>query len=227
MKLLKLLLIAGMALSLNAAKLEGPDENGRLYDTAYFDVKADAQSPVLDLIGYSKRTGTFDWSKIYTQLKTFNADIVEYKIKTRVEIPAEITTDSIYVTVGDNFYFNVSSGGNWSEAEILTKTVETKSSGRTAVINFTTTVNDEKLTSGNAILAKTKKDNFGSKYIDLEMTFKIDDSGEKLASHKTYMATVVAKNLGPKFDTIKIKVAPKSRSFQSQWVEPKIYVMND
>jgi hypothetical protein len=229
MKILNLLLAAGMAMSLNAAKLAGPDENGRLYNTAYFDIKADTQSPVFDVIGYSKRAGTFNWSKLYKQLENFNADTVEYNIKTRIEIPNDIKTSSVYVTIGDNFSYILTSGGNWSENEELEVTTETKSSSSRSRIYLNTKVNGKTIASGSSILATVKKDDFANNYVDLEISFNIDlcDDKDYIPTHKKHMSTVVAKNIGAKFDSIKIKVAPKSRTFQSKWVEPKIYVMDE
>jgi hypothetical protein len=60
------------------------------------------------------------------------------------------------------------------------------------------------------------------------MTFTVDmPDGKFIASSQEKIAGVIKNNLASKFDTIKIKVAPKSRTFQSKWVEPKIYVMDE
>lgn len=218
-----------MAMSLNAAKLKGPDENGRLYNTAYFDIKADTQSPVFDVISYSKRSGTFDWSKLYNQLSSFNADKIEYTIKTRVEIPSEFTTNEVYITIGNTFYFNLTSGGNWKESESLSETTKEASTDYYTVLLLTSSANDTKIASSNSILVKTKKDTFGNRYTDLEIKFIVDmvDGTDYIPSHRKHLAAVVSKNIGAKLEAIKIKVAPKSRTFQNKWVEPKIYVMDE
>ena len=48
-------------LNLYAAKVvtSEPDENGRLYNTAYFDIKPKGAAAVYDVITYTKRPKTF------------------------------------------------------------------------------------------------------------------------------------------------------------------------
>jgi hypothetical protein len=162
MKILNLLLAAGMAMSLNAAKLTGPDDNGRLYNTGYLDIKSNTQSPVYDVISYSKRTGTFNWEKIYTLLHSFNADKMEFILKTRVQIPQDITTPEVYLSVGENFYFQYRTNNGCCYAlSADTKffaTKEIESSKSESFVSLSTKINEQLMQSGTSILSKTKKD---------------------------------------------------------------------
>ena len=214
MKLLKLLLIAGMALSLNAAKLTGPDENGRLYNTAYFDITVDGQSPILDVISYSKRVGTFDWSKLDKQIKSIKTHM-KFKIATRVQIPSEFKTNSVYITVGDIYGFRVD-GSNFNPRD-------DKQFSNDAIFELLVTANDSKFIGSSSILTPVKKDEFGNSYVELNLMFNV------IVGSSSYTATYpqYKKNIASKLAEIKIKVAPKSRTFQSKWVEPKIYVMDE
>ncbi len=231
-KIMMIAIIFIATLNLQAAKVAGPDENGRLYNTAYLDIKSDTQAPVYDIIGYSKRAGTFNWEKIYNSLGAFNADRIEYIVKTRIEIPKDILTNDVYITVGKNFYMRTKTNNgccsDLSKSTKLYPTTEIKSGSSESFISLTTKINKQAIQSSTAILTKTKKDTFGNRYVDLEIIFLVDIADKKyVASSKERIGMVVKNNLYSKLDTIKIKVAPKSRTFQSKWVEPKIYVMDE
>ena len=230
----KMILIIAMmfvALNLQAGKVTGPDDNGRIYNTAYFDVKSDTQATVYDVITYSKRAGTFNWEKVYKSLHNFNADKIEYIIKTRIEVPQDITTPSVYITIGDNYYFRyLTDNGQYSTPEEDTKlkpTSEEESWNYSSLIVLSTKINDQAIQSGTVILTKTKKDTFGNRYVDLEISFFLDVADKGKATSRKIIGTIVKNNLSSKLDTIKIKIAPKSRTFQSKWVEPKIYVLDE
>lgn len=231
-KIVLIVAIAIASLNLYAAKINIPDDNGRIYNTAYFDIKSDTQSPVYDVINYSKRAGTFDWEKIYASLSNFNADKIEYIIKTRLEVPSDITTPEVYITVGENFNFRyLTTGSNYSAVKVdgkLEPTTKTESRGSHSLIVLNTKIGEQHIKSGTTILSKTKNDSFGNRYVDLELSFLLDVADEEYAAKtREVIGTVIKNNLSSKLDTIKIKVAPKSRTFQSKWVEPKIYVLDE
>lgn len=229
-KLFKGLLLAGiLASSVSAAKVATADEFGRLYNTAYFDIKTDKQSPVFDIIGYSKRAGTFDWTKLYNVLSTVDADKIEFKVSARVEVPQGITTDDVYISTGENIVFQKENCCKLREKITLSNTSMTKSSSSRSVFLFSTLFNDNKITTGNALLTKSKNDNFGNRYVDLALVMTVDMADDKdyIPSTKANLQSVIKHNFDKFLSGIKIKVAPKSRTFQNKWVEPKIYVMDE
>jgi len=224
-KIVLVMAILFASLSLNAAKMAGPDENGRIYNTAYFDILTDVQSPVLGVISYSKRAGGFDWTKLNENLANFSANQVTYKVTGRIEIPSSIETDSVYVSLGKNIKF-------WNATCCDSEYTETcnylKNKSRT-VFKLSSAINGKEVLASDAILAKTKKDAFGGKYVEFEIKFYI-----MLASDKDYRRKVKAKilklfnkNFNQYFSNFKIQVAPKSRTYDSKWVEPKIYVLDE
>ena len=226
MKLLKLLLIAGMALSLNAAKLTGPDDNGRLYNTAYFDTVPEGGSPILGTINYSKRVGTFDWSLLSKDIKNLHSN-AKFKISTRIEIPSEITTNEVYLTIGETYNFMYKNDSAYVGLAEGLDPMPTWSGKQDTGVQYalSTKFNDKVHASSDVFLSKLKKDAFGNNYVDLVLEFKI------LMTTSAVRVPLVPKSFDtlivPLLSQIKIKVAPKSRTYQSKWIEPKIYVMDE
>jgi len=231
-KMILVMAILFASLNLYAAKAvtSEPDENGRLYSTAYFDIKPEGAAAVYDVINYTKRPKTFDWEKMYSVLKVFKGDKIELVITTRVEIPAEITTNQVYLTIGKTYYYNMTvdhaccnQPEKWYGAQ---NSKVKKSSAGKGLYTFTTSINNKAMNGTDSMLVKTKKDAFGNKYVDLKINFKVDlqDSSEKL-----YFSPDrdIRKAFSKLFENISIKVAPKSRTFQNKWQNPKIYVLDE
>ena len=231
----KIILIVGMifvTLNLYAAKAvtATADDNGRLYNTAFFDIKPEGTSAVYDVIGYTKRPKTFNWEKMYKVLENFKGDKIELVISTRVEIPADITTDSVYITTGETYYLNTQIDHSCCGNKKITSKENlkrTKSDNSRGYYNLSTFINDKKMEGTNSKLVKTKKDAFGNKYIDLKISFKVDlqDKG----SDYIYFTPDhdVRLTFSKLFEEITVQVAPKSRTYQSKWVYPNLYVMDE
>jgi len=220
-KIVLVMAILFASLNLNAAKMAGPDENGRIYNTAYFDVISGDQPPVLDVITYSKRVGTFDWSKLMKQMETSQSKIVKIKITARIEVPHEIKTDKVYVTEGE-FYKLLKTLKDYSwKTEWHNKPSFTYSDSNPLNIRVQTFWNDKLQSAQDVLLVQTKKDAFGNKYVDYKLVIEFADYNKY--KNNDYMA----RTYKTEFEKIKFKIAPKSRTFQSKWVEPKIYVLDE
>lgn len=230
-KIVLVMAILFASLSLNAAKAitVEPDENGRLYSTAYFDIKPEGASAVYDVITYTKRPKTFHWEKLYEVLKSFKGDKLELDITTRVEIPADITTNSVYVTIGKTYYFHIGLD-HWSDKKkaptVKDQTKQTKSDSSTALYTFKTSLNGKPMSGSDSMLVKTKKDAFGSNYVDLKISFYMDLQDDDDYLHFTPEYDV-RRAFSKLLDGVSIKVAPKSRTFQNKWQNPKIYVLDE
>ena len=221
------LIIAIFFASLNlygAKVVSGPDENGRLYNTAYFDIETDVQPVVLGSIKYSKRAG-FDWSEMYKSLDNFTANSATYKISGRIEIPKSIKTKKVYVTLGENIKF-------WKQLcctfNKLSSTDILKANSNKTRIKLSTFVNGIEMLASSDILTETKNDNFGSRYVEFEIKLIINVATDKDYSSdvKARMGKIIRK-FNDTFKAVKIQVAPKSRSYKSKWVSANIYVMDD
>jgi len=230
-KIILVMAILFANLNLYAAKAltVEPDENGRLYSTAYFDIKPEGASAVYDVITYTKRPKSFNWEKFYTALKSFKGDKLELVISTRVEIPADITTSSVYITIGKTYYFYIGLD-HWSDKKKAPTRKEftkmTKSDNSTALYKFTTSLNEKVMSGSDSMLVKTKKDAFGNNYVDLKINFYMDlqDSSNYIHFTPEYD---VRRAFSKLFENVSIKVAPKSRTFQNKWQNPKIYVLDE
>ena len=225
----KILLIVAMifvTLNLHAAKAttNGPDENGRLYGHAFFDIETDVQSPVLGAIKYSKRAG-FDWNELFKNLKTLTANTVTYKVSGRIEIPKNISSEKVYITLGKDIKF-------WKKtaccgAAGMSNTNDMKATYNDSVFKLTTFINGEEMLASSDILTNTKDDGFGARYVEYEIRLFINIDKTK------YAATVQSKmykyisSLNNTFKSVKLQAAPKSRSYKNKWVNTNIYVMDD
>jgi len=226
-KIVLVMAILFASLNLNAAKVAGPDENGRLYNTAYFDVSPVGGSPILGTISYSKRIGTYDWSKLNNQINNLKQSAT-FKISTRVEVPSSIETNDIYITTGkiytfssyNEFYYR-----SWKKPLYQITKWKGKRKDEQVQYLLLTKVNNKAQSSTDITLAKTKKDDFGNRYVNLTLEFTILFPTE--ASHLEGSKNQFVSNILPLLKEIKIKVAPKSRTYESKWVEPKIYVLDE
>jgi len=222
-KIVLVMAILFASLNLQAAKVAGPDENGRIYNTAYFDVLSGDQPPVLDVITYSKRIGTFDWLKLMKQMDTSKSKIVKIRISTRIEVPSEIKTDKVYVTEGE-FYNDLSTlrfVGGANKGKWYNNPSFKYDQWNSLNIRVQSFWNDKLQGAQDVLLVQTKKDAFGNKYIDYKLVIEFADYSDY--HNNDYMARSYKESLSK----IKFKIAPKSRTFQSKWVEPKIYVLDE
>jgi len=225
------LVMVCLGMNLYGAKADGVDENGRIYGKAYFDVITEGQPPVMDLIDYSKRLGSFDWTKYVKTAETLVAKKATIKIATRIEVPASITTPEVYVTTGKTY--NVM----WALAQNYQGDCSGEKIGGGAKIQWQhhykypcSNANNLKMNmywndtlqgSQDVLLVKPKTDAFGNRYIDYKIEMSIDNYS--VLVDNGHMARSIKEDL----DTINIKMAPKSRTFQSQWIDPQIYVLDE
>lgn len=177
--ILKVLSIFILASSLHAGT-NGGGNDGRLMNTAYFDVHTKSQPPILDYIKYSKRA-SFD-------IKQFTDTIVKIKeygttayIHGRVIVPENITTKQVYINVGNTY--NARYSGNL-------KTETFYNSSKTAQ-------------SADVFLVDTKTDNFGNRYVDYKivMTIKtawniLKDSDYKVTHPNAFFFSMAPKTRG-------------------------------
>ncbi|MAC85293.1 MAG: hypothetical protein CL624_14275 [Arcobacter sp.] len=227
MKLLsKITLVLGLFLGqvFAATGTSGVDENGRLWGSAYFDIISGVQTPVLGAMKYTNRTG-FDWTKVYDNVKNFGAKELTYKISARAVIPGSITTDSAYITFGKNIKF-------WDYVSYYKAEIDSPASSLKVnsypIYKLSAKVNEKELIVSDFTIAKIKQDDFGTRYIDFEINLIINlSSREDLGKQKLLVPKVIEKFYAKKMNAIRIKIAPKSRSFESKWQNAKIYVMDE
>lgn len=212
-------------LNLNAAKAtNGPDEFGRLYNYAFYDIKTNEQGVLPGAIEYSKKDG-FDWTVLHTNLEDFSATEATYKVSGRIEVPKNITTKKVYVTLGKaiKFWLEIYKGDN-----SIGRSSQKKGSYNKSILKLVTSINDKAVLGANDILASTKSDKFGNRYVNFEILLSIS-----LLSDKGYLAKVqkgidsYVSVYNETFESIKIQVAPKSRSYKSKFVDADIYVMDN
>jgi hypothetical protein len=102
----------------------------------------------------------------------------------------------------------------------------TKSDSSTALYKFTTSLNEKVMSGSDSMLVKTKKDAFGNNYIDLKISFYMDLQDSSTYIHFTPEYDV-RRAFSKLFENVSIKVAPKSRTFQNKWQNPRIYVLDE
>ena len=144
-------IVAALAVSSTLfAGTAGGESDGRLFNTAYFDVHSKSQAPMLDFIKYTKR-GSFDVKQYIDTVSKIKDEHIDAYIHGRIVVPESITTEKVYVTVGPKYLHTYY--GKW-EKHIY--------------------YNGSK-TAQNAefFLADTKSDAFGNRYVDYKIHFHL------------------------------------------------------
>jgi hypothetical protein len=91
----------------------GGGSDGRLFNTAYFDVTLKSQNPMLDYIKYSKR-GSFDIEQYLSTVNKIGEKWITVNIQGRIIVPSDIKTKQVYVSVGKAEYaYDDGNGGKW------------------------------------------------------------------------------------------------------------------
>jgi hypothetical protein len=186
-KMFTFLVMVCLGMNLYGAKADGVDENGRIYGKAYFDVITEGQPPVMDLIDYSKRLGSFDWAKYVKTAETLVAKKATIKIATRIEVPASITTPEVYVTTGKTYnvmwalaksvYEDCGTEGaiGFRNAEIKWQHRYKYPCSYANNLKINMYWNDTLQGSQDVLLVKPKTDAFGNRYIDYKIEMSIDN----------------------------------------------------
>jgi len=187
----KLVAVLVITVSANAGTAGG-DANGRLYNTAYFDVTLKNQNPMLDYIKYSKR-GSFDLEQYLGTVNKIGERWFTVNIKGRIVVPEDITTQQVYVNIGNPKYvYDDSNGGRWLYYN-----------------------GSKQHQTAEYFLVDTKKDKFGSRYIDFDIK----------STHK-YGDQVRADWIQTPAKII-FSVAPKTRGFKNKFEKADIYVLDE
>ncbi len=146
--MLKIVAAAALSGSLFAGTVGGGSD-GRLFDTAYYDIMVENESTMMEYLKYSNRAG-FDVNGFNSMLTGFakNATI---SIKTRVLVPQNVTTPRVYVTIGKKYQYGLDIWGD-STAEI-------------SVYSYW----NESKQAKEITQVDVKKDEFGNRYVDYKL----------------------------------------------------------
>jgi hypothetical protein len=174
-----------VALSLSSslfAGTAGGGNDGRLFNTAFFDVNSKSQAPMLDYIKYSKRA-SFDVKQYIDTVSRIKDNHIDAYVHGRVIVPDDIKTDKVYMNVGPNFSFDYS--GYWNKHIYY---------------------NGSK-TSQNAeyFLVDTKKDTFGNRYVDYKIHFHLEKPYDLKVSEKNVAPNSFFFSMAPKVRGFKNK----------------------
>lgn len=124
----------------------GGNTNGKLYNTAYFDVTLKNQNPMLDYIKYSKR-GSFDLEQYLSTVNKIGEEWFTVHITGRIVVPQDITTQQVYINIGNPKYkYEDYNGGRW--------------------IYYN---GSKQYQTAEYFLVDTKKDKFGDRYVDFDI----------------------------------------------------------
>lgn len=167
------------------------DEHGRLWNTAYFDINLKSQGPMLDYIKYSKRA-SFDIKHFLDTLHKISETNITAKIHGRIVVPETITTEKVYINIGPKYLRDSSSYGKYVYYN-----------------------NSKNYQNAEYFLVDTKKDKFGSRYIDY-----------KIALNYQYPKDMSTKSLSAPTE-IKFTMAPKTRGFKNKFEDARIYVFEE
>ncbi len=168
------IVLALVATSTLFAGTAGGGSDGRLYSTAYFDVHSKSQAPMLDFIKYSKR-GSFD-VKQYIDTVSRIDESVDIYIHGRAVVPESITTDKIYISVGQKYHYRYAS--NWFK--------EITYNGSKTIQN------------AEYFLVGTKTDTFGNRYVDYKLHFKISKPWSLKVSEQNVAPNTLFFKMAPK-----------------------------
>jgi len=155
----------------------GGDANGKLYNTAYFDVHPKTQAPMLDYITYSKRA-SFDVKQYIDTVRRIKEKYLEVYVHGRVVVPSDIKTEKVYISVGPNYSYSY--GDN--EKHIY--------------YNGSKVAQDAEY-----FLVSTKTDKFGDRYVDYKISFHLYKPydltvGEKNVAPNTFFFSMAPKKRG-------------------------------
>ena len=128
------------------ASTTGSGSDGRLFNTAYFDVTLKSQNPMLDYIKYSKR-GSFDIEQYLSTVNKIGEKWITVNIQGRIIVPSSIKTKQVYVSLGKAEYvYSDGNGGKW--------------------IYYN---NSKQYQNSEYFAVDTKKDIFGNRYVDFNL----------------------------------------------------------
>ena len=177
---IKFVVVLFLSSSLFAGTVGGGSD-GRLFNTAYFDVHPKTQAPILDYIKYSKRA-SFDIKQyIDTISRIRDVGIVAY-VHGRVIVPETITTEKVYMNVGANYIHNSS---YWKKH---------------IYYNGSKTAQNAEF-----FLVTTKKDEFGNRYVDYKIKFLLDHPWNLTVSEKNVAPNTFFFSMAPKVRGFKNK----------------------
>lgn len=177
---IKFVVVLFLSSSLFAGTVGGGSD-GRLFNTAYFDVHPKTQAPILDYIKYSKRA-SFDIKQyIDTVSRIRDEGIVAY-VHGRVIVPETITTEKVYMNVGANYIYN---SYDWKKH---------------IYYNGSKTAQNAEF-----FLVTTKKDEFGNRYVDYKIKFSLEHPWNLKVSEKNVAPNTFFFSMAPKVRGFKNK----------------------
>lgn len=173
-----------------AASTNGSN-NGKLYNTAYFDVVLKSQGPMLDYIKYSKRA-SFDTKQFLGTINKIKENNIVVKVHGRIEIPKHIITPQVYVTVGTSYYEDIY-GGNRATKEVFYNNSKDKQ-------------------QAEYYLTDTKNDKFGNRYIEYKFLmnyskpYNMESKSVALPNNVKFMVAPKSRGFKSKFQSAEIYV---------------------
>ncbi|MBU0721369.1 hypothetical protein KJ877_08500 [bacterium] len=160
---------------------------GRTYNKAFFDVHSKSQAPMLDYIKYSNR-GSFDIEQFADTVSKIKEKDANVYIHGSLEVPDSITTEQVYMNVGQKYYYSYYS--YWTK-EIYYNNSKTRQ-------------------NSDYFLVNVKKDNAGNRYVDYKIYVHLDSPwtitpAEMNVAPNTYFFQMAPKTRGFKNQFVKVK----------------------
>lgn len=181
---LKFITVLALAGNLFAGTAGG-GADGRLFNTAYFDVHTKSQAPMLDYIKYSKR-GSFDIKQFADTVSRIHEKKITVYVHGRVVVPDDIETKKVYVSVGPNYHYSAFPG--WAK--------EIRYNGAKQYQN------------AEYFLVDTKTDAFGKRYIDYKITLNLVEPWNIKPSEKNVAPNTFFFQMAPQTRGFKNKFEP-------------------
>ena len=151
---------------------------GRTYDKAFFDVKTASQAPMLDYIKYTNRS-SFDVEQFVDTVSKIKEAKTNVEIHGSLAVPDSITTEQVYMNVGQKYHFNYYS--YWIK-DIYYNNLKTPQ-------------------NSDYFLVNVKTDNSGNRYVDYKITIHLDkpwtiQASEENVAPNTYFFKMAPKSRG-------------------------------
>lgn len=159
--------------------------DGRLLNTAFFDVHTKSQSPMLDYIQYSTR-GSFDVKQYADTVSKIKENNTYTYIHGRIVVPESITTEKVYMSVGSKY--KDSYGSYW---------------GKTIRYNGSKVAQNS-----DYFLVGTKKDAFGKGYVDYKIRIDLKEAWIITPAEKRWAPNTFFFKMAPKVRGFKDKFVP-------------------
>jgi len=154
------------------------------FNKAYFDVYTNTQAPILDYITYTKR-GSFDVTSFAGTVSKIKERGIDAYIYGNILVPKSITTDQVYMYVGEKYHYKYYS--YW------TKNIA---------------YNGASKQNADYFLAKVRTDNQGRRYVAYKINIHLDKPSQIKPAEPNVAPNTYFFKMAPKVRGYKTKFVP-------------------